>query len=600
MISGVDDDIIAYNNFFGGLMDSAIQNLINEWSNPPFDENTINEIKNLISENNEKELTDRFYRQLEFGTGGLRGIIGAGTNRMNIHTVGMATQGLANYIKSKKLESKGVIISYDSRNMSDVFSKDSAAILAANGIKCYIFNEITPTPLCSFAIRELKAVSGIMITASHNPPKYNGYKVFWEDGGQVVPPHDDAIIAEVGKIDKIEKIKRMDFDDAVKHGLIVIIKDEILEKYSAALSAVKMNDSDSNIKIAYTPLHGCGFKVVPDILKRFGFKNVYSEPEQSKPDGHFPTVVSPNPEEKSALELVIKLGKEKDADILLATDPDADRVGVGFKLKSGEYVLINGNQIGTMLEYYMLSRLKEKGKLPADAAIIKTIVTTELQREVAEKFNCHCVDVLTGFKWIACEMKKYDETKSNTFIFGGEESFGYLPVNFVRDKDSVSTCYFFAEMTDWLYKQNRTLEDFLNEIYIKHHLYVEDLKSLTFEGKEGMEKIKSIMNEFRNNPPSEFNKVAVERLDDILLLKRTFIQEKKSEKIQNLPESDVLQFFLADGTKITLRPSGTEPKIKFYFSAKMKVANAEEINLKRTEIQAVIDSYKKWLVEKIG
>ncbi|MBN1499601.1 MAG: phospho-sugar mutase [Spirochaetes bacterium] len=581
-------------------MEAAVKNHINEWSNSPFDEKTISEIKTLVENNDEKELTDRFYRRLEFGTGGLRGILGAGINRMNIHTVGMATQGLANYINDKKLGVKGVVISYDSRNMSDVFSRDSAAILAANGIKTYLFNELTPTPLCSFAIRELGAVSGIMITASHNPPKYNGYKVFWDDGGQVVPPHDDAIIDEVNKIDKIDKIKRMSFDDAVSKGLVTVIKDEILEKYASALSAVKMNNSGSDIKIAYTPLHGCGYRVIPEILKRFGFKNVFTEPEQSKPDGNFPTVVSPNPEEKSALELVIKLGKDKDADILLATDPDADRVGVGFKTKSGEYRLINGNQIGTMLEYYMLSRLKEQNKLPANAAIVKTIVTTELQREVAETFGCHCADVLTGFKWIAGEMKKYDENRDHTFIFGGEESFGYLPVNFVRDKDSVSTCYFFAEMTDWLYKQNRTLEDFLNEIYIKHHLYVEDLKSLTFEGKEGMEKIQQIMHEFRNNPPAKFNGVNVDHLDDIHLLKRTFVQTGKTENIKNLPSSDVLQFFLEDGTKITLRPSGTEPKIKFYFSAKMKVSGAGEITAKHSEIQKVIDGYRNWLVEKAG
>lgn len=576
-------------------MEENIKKHYDEWTNSPFDPETIQELKDI--KDDENQIIERFYKYLEFGTGGLRGILGAGTNRMNIYTVGMATQGLANYIIKKGVQDKGVVISYDSRRMSDTFSKDTASILAANGIKSYLFDELTPTPLCSFAIRELNATSGIMITASHNPPEYNGYKVYWDDGGQVIPPHDKAIIEEVNKVSKITDIKRMNFDDALNDGIVEIIGEDIRNKYIKLLDEVRFNNSDSDIKIAYTPLHGTGCKVIPNVLTKFGFKNVFSEPSQSKPDGNFPTVSYPNPEEPAALELVTKLAREKNADVILATDPDADRVGVGFKNNSGDYTLINGNQIGTMLEYYILSRMKENGSLPKNGSVIKTIVTTELQSEVAQSFGLKTEDVLTGFKWIAAKMKNYDETGESTFIFGGEESFGYLPVNFVRDKDSISACYFFCEMADWLKKQNRTLEDFLNEIYLKNSLYVEDLVALKFEGKSGMEKIKNIMTEFRTNPPAKFSNTNVNYLDDINLLKRTYVQENRIEDIKDLPSSNVLQFFLEDGTKITMRPSGTEPKIKFYFSAKRK-AEEGKIESKRIEIQTLIDSYKDWIVKK--
>ncbi|HPW51602.1 MAG TPA: phospho-sugar mutase, partial [Spirochaetota bacterium] len=413
-------------------MESKILELAEKWSNAPFDDETRDEIKNLIDSKNEKELEDRFYRSLEFGTGGLRGIIGAGTNRMNIHTVGAATQGLANYIISQGKASMGVVVSYDSRIKSDIFSKDTASILAANGIKVYIFDDIMPTPLCSFAIRELKAVSGIMITASHNPPKYNGYKVYWNDGCQITPPHDTAIIKEAEKVDEITKVKRGNFDDFVKSGMIVLIGKDIQNKYIENLSKVVMNDDiDKNIKIVYTPLHGTGYKILPEVMKHFGFGNIILEPKQSIPDGNFPTVKYPNPEEKEALELAVKLAENENGDIILATDPDADRMGVGFKDKNGKYVLINGNQIGTMIEYYLLTRLKEKNALPKNGAVIKTIVTTELQSDIAKDFGCAIFDVLTGFKWIGTLMRKFDETGEYKFIFGGEESYGYLPVEFV-------------------------------------------------------------------------------------------------------------------------------------------------------------------------
>ena len=569
-------------------MESKILELAEKWSNAPFDDETRDEIKKLIDSKNEKELEDRFYRSLEFGTGGLRGIIGAGTNRMNIHTVGAATQGLANYIISQGKASMGVVVSYDSRIKSDIFSKDTASILAANGIKVYIFDDIMPTPLCSFAIRELKAVSGIMITASHNPPKYNGYKVYWNDGCQITPPLDTAIIKEAEKVDEITKVKRGNFDDFVKSGMIVLIGKDIQNKYIENLSKVVMNDDiDKNIKIVYTPLHGTGYKILPEVMKHFGFGNIILEPKQSIPDGNFPTVKYPNPEEKEALELAVKLAENENGDIILATDPDADRMGVGFKDKNGKYVLINGNQIGTMIEYYLLTRLKEKNALPKNGAVIKTIVTTELQSDIAKDFGCAIFDVLTGFKWIGTLMRKFDETGEYKFIFGGEESYGYLPVEFVRDKDAIGACYFFCEMAGWLKSKGRTLADFLEEIYAKYGYYLEDLVSMTFEGKEGMEKIQKIMAFFRNNPPKDFAGCDVERVDDIKNLSRKYIKTSKEEKISELPSSDVIQYFLSDGTKITMRPSGTEPKIKFYFSAKDKTA---ELSKQK------IESYKKALV----
>ena len=565
------------------MIDETSKKRIEEWTNPPFDPDTIQEIESLLQLDDEKELNDRFYTILEFGTGGLRGVMGTGTNRMNIYTVGMATQGLANYILSKGYKDKGVVIACDSRKMSDVFSEEAASILAANGIRVYIFDEIMPTPICSFAIRELSAVSGIVITASHNPPEYNGYKAYWDDGGQVIPPFDAEIIEEVKKIDSISKIRKIDYEAGVKSGIIKIIGDDIRRSYIVKLEKAAFRPrKESDIKIVYTPLHGTGYKILPDTLSHFGFSNLSLVEEQSKPDGNFPTVKYPNPEEKEALLLSLDLAQKIDADIIMATDPDADRMGIGFKDKDGNYQLINGNQIGTMLEYYMLTRLKEENRLPSNGAVIKTIVTTDLQEDIAKGFNCHIDNVLTGFKWIAKKMKQYDDSGDYRFIFGGEESHGYLPVDFVRDKDAISACYFFAEMADWLAEKGSTLNDFLNEIYSKYMLYLEDLHSLTLKGKEGIEQIKSIMMEFRNNHPKEFAGIDVSRIADIQEQKLIYIPTGKAEPIEGLPKSNVLQFFLADGSKLTMRPSGTEPKIKFYFSVCERV---EPQNIEKTKIQ---------------
>ena len=497
-------------------MNEAIKRTIEEWIRPPFDADTINEIQEIVAKGDEKELEERFYRALEFGTGGLRGIIGAGTNRMNIYTVGMATQGLANYIRKTASAGTGVVIARDSRHFSDLFAHEAAAILAGNGIPVYLFREITPTPIASYAIRRLKAVSGIVITASHNPPEYNGYKVYWDDGGQITPPHDERIIDEVNRVSSIADIRRIDIEQGLKSRMIRYLGDEITAAYIADLEKAALRPPlESAVKIAYTPLHGTGHKIIPEVLRHFGFTNLFVQSEQSLPDGNFPTVTYPNPEEKEAMEMVTQLAREENADIILATDPDADRMGVGFRGPDGEYVLINGNQIGTMLEYYILSRSRENGTLPGNAAVVKTIVTTELQREIAKSFGCRIYDVLTGFKWIALKMKEFDDSGSATFIFGGEESYGYLPVPFVRDKDAVSSCYFFAEMTDWLASKNMTLAGFLDEIYATYGLYLEDLHSLTLKGIEGTEKIRIIMERFRTAPPAEFSSIRVDSVADI-------------------------------------------------------------------------------------
>lgn len=581
-------------------MDLIVQQRIEEWCHPPFDKDTINEIQDLIRRNDKKEIHERFYKMLDFGTGGLRGVIGAGTNRMNIYTVGMATQGLAHYIRQNGGEKAGVVIARDSRRMSDAFAREAAAILAANGICVYFFDDITPTPICSFAIRELRAVSGIVITASHNPPEYNGYKVYWDDGGQVVPPHDSEIIEEVRKIDSIGTIKKTSFDDAVKSGLITIIGNDITERYISRLETKALRPAKaSGTSIVYTPLHGTGYTIIPKVLRRFGFENIHLVEPQARPDGNFPTVKSPNPEEREALTLAIELAKKVNADIFLATDPDADRMGVGFRTDTGAYEIINGNQIGAMLEYYMLLRLSQTNRLPENAAIVKTIVTSDIQDKIAQGFNCSVDNVLTGFKWIAMKMKEYDVSASRTFVFGGEESYGYLPVDFVRDKDSISSCYFFTEMVDWLKENGKTPGGFLDEIYRRFGLYLEDLHSITLKGVDGMEKIGVIMKSFRNSPPSDFDGTPIRKIVDMKHLTVTDTSTGERTPVTGLPGSNVLQFFLDDGSKITMRPSGTEPKIKFYFSVNRDVTHGN-IDDAKLELKRKIEGYKKDLNARVA
>jgi phosphoglucomutase len=482
--------------------------------------------------------------------------------------------------------------------MSRRFLEETASIMAGNGIRAFVFEDIAPTPICSFAIRHLKAVSGAVITASHNPPEYNGFKVYWDDGGQVVPPQDKEIIEEVKRIQSISEIKKIPFEEGKTSGLIITAGDDIIEAYIAELEKKALRPkAASGVRIVYSPLHGTGYKIIPRILAHFGFNDVHVVKEQAIPDGNFPTVEYPNPEEKAAMQMSLDLAQKVNADIVLATDPDADRMGVAFKSSNGEYILINGNQIGTMLEYYLLKRLSESNALPTNAMVIKTIVTTDLQDEIARSFGCEVINVLTGFKWIAMKMKELD-AKGQTFIFGGEESYGYLPVDFVRDKDAASACYFFAEMTDYLRTQGRTLSDFLNEIYANYHLYLEDLHSLTLKGIEGMEQISRIMESFRNNPPAEFSGINVLSSYDIKNLTVKELQSGATRAISHLPKSDVLQFLLEDGSKITMRPSGTEPKIKFYFSAKEKAETAV-LDEKKTLLKQKIERLKQSLLEKV-
>ncbi len=566
----------------------TIQKKIKEWSSPPFDQETVSEIQDLVAANDEKELYDRFYRNLEFGTGGLRGLIGAGSNRMNLYTVAMATQGLANYIIKQGLQQRGVVVARDSRNKSGEFARETASIMGGNDIPVYYFNDIMPTPLASFAVRHFNAGAAVVITASHNPPEYNGYKVYWDDGGQIVPPHDTSIIGEVESIQSMEAVKKIEFSELQDHGAITFIDDEVLDVYLSQLEkSMAGTEHPDNIAITYTPLHGTGYRVVPWALKRLGFSGVRTVESQSRPDGNFPTVETPNPEERSAMGPAIAEAEKSGADLVMATDPDSDRMGIGCRDRNGGYVLLNGNQIGSLLEYYILKRLEEQGTLPENGIVVKTVVTSELQSEIAGSFNCRTDNVLTGFKWIAARMKRYEADLSGTFVFGGEESFGYLPVDFVRDKDAVSSCCYFAEMVSWLADRGSSLLDFLDEIYCKYNLYLEDLHSLTLKGAEGKEAIAGMMKSLRENTPSMLNGSRVTGCYDMMNQTVADFHKGSVEPAQDLPKSNVLQLYLDDGSIITARPSGTEPKIKLYFSVK-------------TSVEAVtLEGEKKVLAQKL-
>jgi len=530
------------------------------WLGREYDEATQNEVRALF-DGDPKELEDRFYRMLEFGTGGLRGIMGAGTNRMNRYTVSMATQGLANYlVKTFDNAPVSVAISYDSRNNSREFALIAARVLLANGIQVYIFDNIRPTPELSFAIRHLKCKAGIMITASHNPKEYNGYKVFWADGAQITPPHDANIIAEVAKITSPEQVK---YDE---HLIPDMIGADIDEAFLSSILSLMLSPeavaAHPDIKIVYTPLHGTGVRIIPAALRRLGFKAIYNVPAQDVSDGDFPTVVSPNPEEHAALEMAIARAEEVGADLVMASDPDADRVGAAVRNDKGEMVLLNGNQTASILTAYILERWKQLGKLDAgNSYCVKTIVTTELLKAICDKYGVEIFDVLTGFKYIA-EVVRWNEGKK-TFICGGEESYGFNVGEFVRDKDAVVTCSMLAECAAWLASQGKTLYGFLQEIYAEFGYYKESLMSLTKKGKDGLEQIQAMMAGFRQTPPAELAGSPVVRVIDYLEPEKT-----------GLPKSNVLQFFAEDGCKVSVRPSGTEPKIKFYFGAKGADADA--------------------------
>ncbi len=559
------------------------------WLGESYDQQTRDAVKNML-ENDPAELVECFYRDLEFGTGGLRGIMGPGTNRMNKYTVGAATQGLANYLLKSfsGLQEISVAIACDSRNNSQFFARITAEVMAANGIKVFLFDSLRPTPELSFAVRHLGCQGGVMVTASHNPKEYNGYKVYWNDGGQLVPPHDKNVITEVQKISSVNEIKFTGNQDK-----IVTIGNEVDEVYLNNLAGLSLSPEviakQKDLKIVYSPIHGTGYKLVPEVLKRFGFVNVLSVEEQSVPDGNFTTVHSPNPEEKAAMHLALELAKKTDADLIMATDPDADRVGIGVKDLNGDFVLLNGNQAASLLIYYLIKKWKTNGKLQGKEFIAKTIVTSELLKDIAESHSVESFDVLTGFKYIAEIIRKYEGEK--TFIGGGEESYGYLVGDFVRDKDAVASCAMLAETAAWAKDQGMSMFEMLVNIYHEYGFYLEDLISITKKGKSGAEEIQKMMENYRTTPPKEINGIKVVKVKDYKSGKETDLINGGQKDI-DLPKSDVLQFFLEGGSKITVRPSGTEPKIKFYFGVKGKLENKadfEKVNsLMREELNAMI------------
>jgi phosphoglucomutase len=576
-------------------MENLIKEKINSWLNGNYDKATQEEVAKLM-QTNEKELIDAFYKDLEFGTGGLRGIMGAGTNRMNKYTVGFATQGFANYLKQQFPDKTlKVVIAFDSRNNSKYFAGITADVFSANGIFCYLFEELRPTPELSFAVRELKCDAGVMITASHNPKEYNGYKAYWNDGAQLVPPHDVNVIDEVTKITSVNEVKWERHPDLVQFVGEEIDSLYLKQVHTLSLATQTIKNAAKNLKIVYTPLHGTGITMVPKAFKMWGFENVHIVEEQSAPDGNFPTVVSPNPEERTAMALALKKAKEIDADLILATDPDADRIAAAVKDLQGEYLLLNGNQTLILLTYYLLSQRKAGHKINPTDFVIKTIVSTELIPKMAKDYGVPCFDVLTGFKWIAAVIREYEGKLK--YIGGGEESFGYLAGDFVRDKDAVSACCLFAEMTAQAVENQSNLYLELLKIYQQYGYYKEDLLSITKKGKEGLEEIKQMMVNYRNNPPQEINGSKVICIKDYFLLETKDCITGKTEKI-DLPISDVLQFYLADGSKVSVRPSGTEPKIKYYFGVSHELKHIEEVEKIDKALTKRIEAIKEDLVTR--
>ena len=550
-----------------------IRSRARQWLSPEFNEETREEVTEML-EKDEKKLVDAFYQDLEFGTGGLRGIMGAGTNRMNIYTLGMATQGLSNYlIKTFGDTGIRVAVAHDCRNNSRYFAETAADIFSANGFEVFLFEDLRPTPELSFAIRHYRCNSGVVITASHNPPEYNGYKAYWDDGGQVVPPHDKGVIDEVRKITSVSQIR---FDS--KKDKIKIIGKETDQLFLDEILKISINPEinrkHSETGIVFTPIHGTGGILVPDALRLYGFSNVHTVPEQDITDGNFPTVKSPNPEEPAALSMAIDKAKKIGAEIVMATDPDADRLGIALRNPQDEFILLNGNQTAVLLIHYILSQYKAKNKYKGNEYIIKTIVTTDLMDKIAESYNVKCYNVLTGFKYFA-ELIRELEGKEK-YIGGGEESYGFLPGDYVRDKDAVASCALFAEMAAFAKENRKTLFDQLTDIYLEYGLYKERLINIVRKGAEGAGEIKAMMAGYRSNPPKVINNSPVVKMNDYSTLVSTNCLTGETGKIE-LAKSDVIQFFLHDGSKISVRPSGTEPKIKFYFSVNAPLVSADRL-----------------------
>ncbi|SMC90086.1 phospho-sugar mutase [Pedobacter africanus] len=574
-------------------LEQATLATVNKWLNGNYDQTTKDEIQNLLNKEAYTELTDSFYRDLEFGTGGLRGIMGAGSNRINKYTIGTATQGLANYLNKKYPGEKiKVAIAHDSRNNSDYFAKITADVFSANGIHVYFFSALRPTPELSFAIRQLGCRSGVMLTASHNPKEYNGYKAYGADGGQFTAPDDKMVMDEVAKITDIDEVK---FDRVDAN--IELIGEDIDQLYLHKITALSVSPEaisrQKDLKIVYSPIHGTGITLVPKALEQFGFTNLTVVEEQSKPDGNFPTVVYPNPEEKEALTLALNKAKEIDADLVLATDPDADRVGIAVKNNDGEFVLLNGNQTGSLLINYLLTAWQEKGKLTGNEYIVKTIVTSNLIEAIADAKKVTCFNTLTGFKWIGQIMTNLEGKK--TFIGGGEESYGYLIGDLVRDKDAVVSCAFIAEMTAFYKDKGSSLYDALLNMYVEYGLYKEELVSITKKGKTGAEDIKAMMEKFRNNPPETLGGSRISTLKDYELGVETDLGSGTKTKLE-LPKSDVLQFITEDGTIVSARPSGTEPKIKFYCSVNTPLKDKQAFS----ETDAVLGDKIKAIMNDLG
>lgn len=572
-------------------LDQIVQGKAQKWLDGNYDSKTKDQVKYLM-ENDKKELTESFYKDLEFGTGGLRGIMGVGTNRMNVYTVGMATQGLSNYLKKAfPDEPIRVAVGHDSRNNSRLFAERVADIFAANGFKVYLFDSLRPTPELSFAIRHLHCHSGVVVTASHNPKEYNGYKAYWSDGAQVVAPHDRNIIAEVQKITSPDQVMIWKGDRSEN---IEILDETFDQIYLEAVHGLSLSpdavERYHDMKIVYTPLHGTGVILVPESLRKYGFTNILTVKEQNIPDGNFPTVESPNPEERSAMKMAIELAESEKAEVVLATDPDADRIGMALRDENGQYVLLNGNQTCSLLVYYIVKRWSELGRLRGKEYIVKTIVTTELVARIAESFGVRHFDCLTGFKYIATVMRNHEQTMQ--YICGGEESFGFLAEDFVRDKDAVSACSLAAEAAAWAKSQDMTLYELLKEMYVRYGFFREALVSVVRKGKEGQEEIAKMMSDYRSDPPRSLGGSPIVVIKDYLNGEALDLANGSKTPI-DMERSNVLQFTTADSTVVSIRPSGTEPKIKFYFGVRAELNDTARFGEVQAELDGKIESIKK-------
>lgn len=567
-----------------------VQSKAQTWLNSNVvDDATKAEVNSLLTKQDSKELIDNFYKDLEFGTGGLRGVMGAGSNCMNQYTVGVATQGLANYLnKNFSGKSIKVAIAHDSRNNSRFFSEVAANVFSANGIEVYMFSELRPTPILSFAIRYLKCQSGVVVTASHNPKEYNGYKAYWVDGAQVVPPHDKNIITEVQAITSFEQVK-FKGDPARIHTIGPEVENAYYEEVKKIIPNHEIIARHNTIPLVYSSIHGAGITMVPECLRRIGFTNIQVVEAQAIPDGNFPTVKSPNPEEQSAMEMVIQKGKAVGATMVMATDPDTDRVGIGVRKADGEFILLNGNQAFSLMMYFIMKNLKDKN----NAYIAKTIVTTELVDRMAKQLGIACYNTLTGFKYIAELMGKLEGKKK--FIAAGEESYGYMAGDFVRDKDAVSACAFFAAMAASATEEGKSMYDWLIDMYVEFAYYKESLLNVVKKGQQGEQEIKALMEKFRNNPPAEINGSRVIRTLDYKILKEKDLVTG-AEVTLDFPKSDVLQFILEDGSKVSVRPSGTEPKIKYYISVNTKLASRNDFESATEQLDKKIKGIEQYLM----